>query len=222
MMLLKLTSPTQNAVLETIAKLNVDSSVHGILLLNPLASHLQSKHLTNAIIPTKDVDCHCDFNQRMLSELKELSPLLPTVCQSVFFTLDINCFDPTGKRVVVANDNRRIGLPLCDLLRNRHCHVSNYGIGNCQGMEEAATEADFLITAIGQHNKFKRIKSGAVVINFGVSRSNDGKLYGDVAEEALSQAQFYTPVFNGIGPVTTGMLAFNLLICWARRPLTLY
>lgn len=128
-MLLKLTSPTQNAVLETIAKLNVDSSVHGILLLNPLASHLQSKHLTNAIIPTKDVDCHCDFNQRMLSELKELSPLLPTVCQSVLFTLDTNCFDPTGKRVVVANDNRRIGLPLCDLLRNRHCHVSNYGIG---------------------------------------------------------------------------------------------
>lgn len=203
---------TQVQLAELVAKLNADTSVHGILVQLPLPKHLDSTPILDAILPDKDVDGFHPENVGLM--LQGRPRFLPCTPHGVMKMLQHESIQTAGKHAVVIGRSDIVGKPMAALLVQRGadatvtiCHSRTADIG------AITRQADILIAAVGipEFVKGDMIKPGAVVIDVGINRV-DKKLVGDVDFAAAAEiASAITPVPGGVGPMTITMLLQNTL-----------
>lgn len=203
---------SQDELMTLVAKLNKDESVHGILVQLPLPSHMDTDQVLLAVSPAKDVDA---FHPSNVGRLVQGKPrFLPCTPHGVMQLLERTGIETAGKHAVVVGRSDIVGKPLAVLLAARGadatvtvCH------SRTRDLASFTRQADILVAAIGRPEFItgEMIKPGAVVIDVGVNRTDDG-LVGDVAYEGASQvASHITPVPGGVGPMTIAMLLVNTL-----------
>lgn len=202
---------TEEELLAVIEKLNNDQKVHGILVQLPLPDHIQEQHVIEAIRPDKDVDGFHPINiGRMMTGQDSLLPCTP---YGIIKMLQENNISIEGKHAVIIGRSNIVGKPVGQLLLNENATVT-YCHSRTKNLEEFTTKADILIVAIGIPNviKEKHVKEGAVVIDVGINRTEDGSLTGDVDfDSASTRASYITPVPRGVGPMTIAMLLENTI-----------
>ena len=202
---------TQNELIELINKLNKDNNIHGILLQSPIPTHLNINEAFKAITYKKDVDGFTPSSVEKLSIGEDtFVSCTPYGVIKMFEEYDI---DLCGKDVVIIGRSNIVGKPLiqCCLQKNATVTVCHSKTNN---LKEHTKRADVLIAAIGKA-KFvteDMVKEGAVVIDVGINRGEDGKLVGDVDfENVEKKASYITPVPGGVGPMTIAMLMYNVI-----------
>ena len=201
----------EEELLSKIDELNRDDSVHGILVQLPLPSHINEERVINAISPNKDVDAFHPVNvgKIMIGNYT----LLPCTPAGIIELLDYYKVDISGKSCAVIGRSNIVGKPMSLLLTEKNgtvtlCH------SRTKNLSEITKNADILVVAIGRANFVTgdMIKPGAVVIDVGINRLEDGTLAGDVNfAEAEKVAAMITPVPGGVGPMTITMLLKNTL-----------
>ena len=202
---------TQEQLLDLVNVLNNDKAVNGILVQLPLPKHIDEKAVINAISPEKDVDAFHPVNvgRIMIGDYA----FLPCTPAGVMRLIESTGVDITGKQCVVIGRSNIVGKPQAMLLLQKNgtvtvCH------SRTKNLQEICLTADILVVAIGKA-KFvtgDMIKEGAVVIDVGMDRDENGKLCGDVDfESAEKVAGYITPVPGGVGPMTIAMLMKNTL-----------
>jgi methylenetetrahydrofolate dehydrogenase (NADP+) / methenyltetrahydrofolate cyclohydrolase len=201
---------SQAELMSLIARLNADPAVHGILVQLPLPKGLDERAVLDAIAPGKDADGFHPFNVGALSIGIPGTPR-PCTPAGVMRMLDEAGIDPKGKRALVVGRSNIVGKPMASMLLERHATVT---IAHSRTADLAAevARADILIAAIGKAELVKGswVKDGAVVVDVGMNRLDDGKLVGDVEyAEAARRASAITPVPGGVGPMTRAMLLVN-------------
>ncbi len=200
---------TESDVLALVAKLNAAPGIDGILVQLPLPDHLDDQTIVDAIDPRKDVDGLHPFNAGLLFVgRKGLRPCTPSGCMRM---LDYVGCNPKGKRALVLGRSTLVGKPIALMLLERHATVT-IAHSRTEDLADRVGEADIVVAAVGRPNLVKGdwIKEGAVVIDVGINRLDDGSLTGDVDfEGALKRASYITPVPGGVGPMTIAMLLSN-------------
>lgn len=202
---------TQEELLKLIDQLNADPRIHGILVQLPLPSQIDSPTVLNAVSPDKDADGFHPYN---IGRLVTGDPLfVPCTPKGVMRMIESTGQTIEGKRAMVLGRSNIVGKPVAMLLMHRHatvtiCHSRTKDLpGMCR-------EADILVAAIGkaQFVKADMVKPGAVVIDVGINRLDDGRLVGDVDFEPVKEkAGWISPVPGGVGPMTIAMLLVNTL-----------
>lgn len=200
---------SQEEVMVCVQELNNDPSIHAILVQSPLPKHFDEKALDNAIIPEKDVDGFHPYNVGRLYN-DDPDNRYPVSCtpRGVLKMLDHYNVDLDGKDVVVMGRSILVGKPMQSLLQNRNATVTMLS-AHTKDEEFYMRHADILIVAIGhpQFVKAQDVKEGAVVIDVGINRLEDGSLCGDVDfENVKEKASLITPVPGGVGPMTIASL----------------
>ncbi len=200
---------TESDVLALVAKLNAAPGIDGILVQLPLPDHLDDQTIVDAIDPRKDVDGLHPFNAGLLFVgRKGLRPCTPSGCMRMLEHVGCN---PKGKRALVLGRSTLVGKPIALMLLERHATVT-IAHSRTEDLADRVGEADIVVAAVGRPNLVKGdwIKEGAVVIDVGINRLDDGSLTGDVDfEGALKRASYITPVPGGVGPMTIAMLLSN-------------
>ena len=202
---------TQQELLDLVDVLNKDEKVNGILVQLPLPKHIDENAVINAISPDKDVDAFHPFNvgKIMIGEYA----FLPCTPAGIMELIDSTGVEIAGKSCVVIGRSNIVGKPMSMLLLHRSgtvtiCHSKT------KNLKEICSNADILVAAVGRPNFVTgdMVKEGAVVIDVGINRMEDGKLCGDVNfAEAEKKASYITPVPGGVGPMTIAMLMKNTL-----------
>ena len=199
---------SQDELLAEIEKLNHDDTIDAILVQQPLPPQLDSEVITNAILPTKDVDGLNPLNLGKLFANQHGNYPVACTPRGIMRMLSEYNIDLQGKNAVIVGRSILVGKPLLALLNNANATVTMSGRNN--GDISALTKtADILIIATGVPNLIKAldVKPGAVVIDVGINRLSNGKLTGDVDFEAVKiKAQAITPVPGGVGPMTIATL----------------
>ncbi len=202
---------TMDELLGKIEELKNNPAVHGILVQLPLPKHLDEKAVIAAIPPEKDVDAFHLINTGKIM-LGEYS-FLPCTPAGVMKLLEYENIDVSGKECVVIGRSNIVGKPMAMLLLHANGTVT-IAHSRTKDLAEVTRRADILVVAIGKADFVKgdMIKEGAVVIDVGMNRREDGKLTGDVDyAEAFEKASAITPVPGGVGPMTITMLLENTL-----------
>lgn len=202
---------TENELLTLIDKLNNDEKIHGILVQLPLPKHLDEKKILLAITPTKDVDAFHPVNvgKIMIGDYD----FLPCTPAGVMQLIKRSGVEVKGKNCVVIGRSNIVGKPMAMLLLHANgtvtvCHSKT------NNLKEICRGADILVASVGKPNFVgaDMVKEGAVVIDVGINRLDDGKLCGDVNfSEVEPIASYITPVPGGVGPMTITMLLKNTL-----------
>ncbi len=201
----------EETLLTKIAELNEDDKIDGILVQLPLPKHIDEEKVINAIRPDKDVDA---FHPVNTGKIMIGNPdFLPCTPAGVMVMLKKTGIDITGKNCVVVGRSNIVGKPMALLLLGANgtvtvCHSKT------KDLAAVTREADILVVAIGRADFITgdMIKEGAVVIDVGMNRREDGKLTGDVDfASAAERAAYITPVPGGVGPMTITMLLQNTL-----------
>lgn len=204
-------SVTEEELLQIVKDYNQNEDIHGILVQLPLPDHISDKKVIETISPDKDVDGFHPINiGRMMTGQEAFLPCTP---YGIIKMLEYVGVPIEGKHAVVLGRSNIVGKPMGQLLLNKnatvtHCH------SRTKDLESYMQSADILIAAIGKREfvKGKDIKPGAVVIDVGMNRKDDGKLCGDVDfDEVSAKASYLTPVPGGVGPMTITMLLYNTL-----------
>ena len=202
---------TREELLSLIKELNQRKDVHGILLQSPIPKHLDIREAFNTIDYKKDVDGFHPINVGKLSIGEEgfvsCTPL------GVMKMLEEYNIDIQGKSAVVIGRSKIVGKPLAQLLLNANATVTICH-SKTQNINEITKEADILVAALGKPKFVKEnmVKKGAVVIDVGINRNEEGKLVGDVDfTEVEKKASYITPVPGGVGPMTIAMLMTNVV-----------
>ncbi len=204
-------STTEEELLELINKLNSDSKVNGILCQLPLPKHLNEELVINTIIPEKDVDA---FHPQNVGKIMTGNyDFLPCTPAGIMEMLKYENIDITGKECVVIGRSNIVGKPMAMLLLHKNgtvtiCH------SRTKDLKEVCRRADILVAAVGRANfvTADMVKDGAVVIDVGINRLDNGKLCGDVNfTEVEPKASYITPVPGGVGPMTIATLMKNTL-----------
>ena len=199
-----------------IEELVAAENVHGILVQLPLPKHLNERKILRLIPPSKDVDGFCAENIGNLAMNRET--IVSCTPYGVMKMLEEYKIDPKGKRAVVLGRSNIVGKPMAMLLLNADatvtvCHSKTHDL------KEICAQADILVVAIGRA-KFvgaDMVKEGAVVIDVGMDRDENGKLCGDVDFAAVKdKASYITPVPGGVGPMTITMLLYNTVLAASR------
>ena len=201
----------QKELIELIKKLNNYNNVHGILLQSPIPAHLDINEAFKTINPEKDVDGFNPVNVGKLCLNQDtFVSCTPYGIMKMFEAYNI---DLTGKNVTILGRSNIVGKPLIQCCLNKNATVTVCH-SKTKDLKEHTKNADVVISAIGKA-KFvteDMIKSGAVVIDVGTNRGEDGKLTGDVDFENVSKkASYITPVPGGVGPMTIAMLMNNVI-----------
>jgi len=199
----------QEELLWLITQFNEDPNIHGILVQLPLPSHLNEEAVLEAIRPDKDVDGFHPFNVGRLIVGKPL--FQPCTPLGIMRLLDYAGIDVEGKEAVVVGRSKIVGRPVSLMLLQRNATVTICH-SKTKNLPSVTRRADILIVAIGRPRMIKGewTKEGAVVIDVGVNRLDDGTLVGDVDfDEVSKRASFITPVPGGVGPMTIAMLLHN-------------
>ncbi len=201
-------STTQEELLALIDQLNNDKSINGILVQQPLPKHINETEINNSILPEKDVDCFHPFNTGLVSMGNPR--LLPCTPAGVIELIKRYNIDIQGKICVVVGRSNIVGKPMALLLLSENgtvtvCHSKT------KGLSDICKNADILVVAMRQPGFITKdmVKPGAVVIDVGIHRDENGKVMGDVANECAEVAGFITPVPGGVGPMTIAMLMKN-------------
>ncbi len=202
---------TQDELNALVDKLNKDDKINGILCQLPLPSHLDDKEVINRIDPLKDVDAFHPVNVGaiMIGDYNYL-PCTPAGVMELIHSKGI---DVSGKKAVVIGRSNIVGKPMAMLLLHENATVE-ITHSRTQNLEDITKEADILVAAIGKAKfvKADMVKDGAVVIDVGMNRDENGKLCGDVDfEDVKDKCSFITPVPGGVGPMTIAMLMKNTL-----------
>ncbi|SMB83143.1 methenyltetrahydrofolate cyclohydrolase [Desulfonispora thiosulfatigenes DSM 11270] len=204
-------STSQNELIDLIDKLNKDSKIHGILVQLPLPKHLDEKEVILKISPEKDVDGFHPINTgKLLVGEKTFEACTPKGCMRLIKETGIEI---AGKKAVVVGRSNIVGKPIALMLLAQNATVTICH-SKTKNLSEEIKAADILIAAIGKPNFItaEMIKPGAIVIDVGINRLENGKLTGDVEFEGAKEvASFITPVPGGVGPMTIAMLLENTL-----------
>lgn len=202
---------TEAELLARIAALNADASIHGILVQMPLPRAIDPKRVIEAIDPAKDVDGYSVLSAgELMTGLPGLRPCTPLGCMKL---LESTGVDAKGKHAVVIGRSSTVGKPMALLLLQAGatvtvCHSVTPDLG------VHTRQADIVVAAVGRRDLVRgdMLKPGAVVIDVGMNRRDDGKLCGDVDfDSAREVAGWITPVPGGVGPMTITMLLFNTI-----------
>lgn len=202
---------TELELISHIEKLNHNPEIHGILVQLPLPKHINSENVINSILPEKDVDAFHPVNAgRIFIGNYDFLPCTPSGVMDLLKHYNI---EVSGKKCVILGRSNIVGKPMAHLLLEKNgtvtvCHSRTLNI------EDEIKSADILVVAIGKPEFVKgyMIKPGAVVIDVGINRGEDGKLRGDVEYTSASEvASYITPVPGGVGPMTITTLLKNTL-----------
>ncbi len=208
---------TQSALLDTIARLNTDPAVDGILVQLPLPPHIQPNAIIEAIDPAKDVDGFHPVNMgRLAAGRPSLVPCTPLGVMKLLAHAGIPL---SGARALVLGRSAIVGRPMAALLLTADATVT-IAHSRTRELPEECRRADILVTAMGRPEMVpgEWIKPGATVIDVGINRRADGKLVGDVAFDACAAvAGAITPVPGGVGPMTIACLLENTMTASERR-----
>jgi methylenetetrahydrofolate dehydrogenase (NADP+)/methenyltetrahydrofolate cyclohydrolase len=202
---------TQLELLAKIEELNNDNSIHGILVQLPLPEHFEVPKVIRAIDPHKDVDGFTAYNLGKMflgTEFEDLPPCTPAGAIKMLEYYDIN---PEGMDATIVGSSNIVGKPLATMLLNRGatptiCHIKT------KDLKKHTLNADLLCVAVGKAGLISEdmVKEGAVVIDIGVNRTDEGKLVGDCDFETIEKkASYITPVPGGAGPMTVACLMEN-------------
>ena len=199
----------EGELLARIAALNADPSIHGILVQMPLPRHINPHRVIEAIAVAKDVDGFSTLSAgQLLTGLPGFRPCTPYGCMKLIETTGI---DLRGKRAVVIGRSNTVGKPMALLLLQANATVSICHSGT-KDIGALTRDADVVVAAVGKRDVLTAgmVKPGAIVIDVGMNRNDDGKLCGDVDFTGVSQvAGWITPVPGGVGPMTRAMLLVN-------------
>lgn len=201
----------QKDLIELINKLNNREDVHGILLQSPIPNGLDIREAFNTIDYRKDVDGFNPINVGKLSIGEDC--FISCTPYGVVKMLDAYNIPIEGKRAVIIGRSNIVGKPLIQCLLNKNATVTVCH-SRTKDIESIAREADILIAALGKPKFVKEnmVKDGAIVIDVGINRNEEGKLVGDVDFENVSKkASYITPVPGGVGPMTIAMLMHNVV-----------
>ena len=199
----------EEELLEIIDNLNNDDTVDGVLVQMPIPKHLDSKIVQNRISPLKDVDGLTDINAGCLVHNKD--GLVPCTPQGIVDLLKYYEIPIEGKNVTIIGRSDLVGKPLASLMTNNNATVSLCH-SKTSNLNLYTTNADILVVAVGKAKLIKenQIKDGAVIIDVGINRQEDGKLCGDVDFENIKdKVSYITPVPGGVGQMTVAELAKN-------------
>lgn len=204
-------STTQQELNNLVQELNSRKEINGILCQLPLPGHLNDKEVIELIDPVKDVDAFHPVNVgRIMIGDYDLLPCTPAGIMELIRTTGI---ETKGKKAVIIGRSNIVGKPMAMLLLHADCTVE-ITHSKTQNLKEATKTADILVAAIGKA-KFvtaDMVKDGAVVIDVGMNRDENGKLCGDVDFDSVApKCSFITPVPGGVGPMTISMLMQNTL-----------
>ena len=202
---------TEAALLARVDALNNDASIHGILVQLPLPKHIDAQKVIEAISPAKDVDgFHIASAGALMTGMPGFWPCTPYGCMKMLESIG---YDLSGKHAVVIGRSSIVGKPMALMLLGKNatvtiCHSST------QNLKAHTLQADVVVAAVGKRNVLTAdmVKPGAVVIDVGMNRNDEGKLCGDVDFDGVQQvAGWITPVPGGVGPMTITMLLVNTL-----------
>jgi methylenetetrahydrofolate dehydrogenase (NADP+)/methenyltetrahydrofolate cyclohydrolase len=200
---------TEAALLERIAQLNADPAIHGILVQMPLPKHIDPHKVIEAISVKKDVDGYAVLSAgELMTGLEGFRPCTPYGCMKLIESTGV---DLRGKHAVVIGRSNTVGKPMGLLLLQANatvtiCHSATPDIGLY------TRQADVVVAATGRRNTLTAdmVKPGAIVIDVGINRNEEGKLCGDVDFDGIKEvASHITPVPGGVGPMTITMLLMN-------------
>ncbi len=201
----------ESELLQLVDTLNLDSSVHGILVQLPLPEHMDETKVIVAISPEKDVDCFHPMNVGRLTS--GLDGFLPCTPAGVIEILKRTGHDIAGKNCAIIGRSNLVGKPLALLMTRENATVTLCH-SKTQNLAEVCRRADILVSAAGKAGLVTgdMVKDGAVVIDVGMNRNAEGKLCGDVVyDEAAEKASAVTPVPGGVGLMTVAMLMKNCI-----------
>lgn len=202
---------TQKELIDLIKTLNNRSDIHGILLQSPIPNGLDIREAFNTIDYRKDVDGFNPINVGKLSIGEDC--FISCTPYGVIKMLEAYNIPIEGKRAVIIGRSNIVGKPLIQCLLNKNATVTVCH-SRTKDIESITREADILIAALGKPKFVKEnmVKDGAVVIDVGINRNEEGKLVGDVDFENVSKkASYITPVPGGVGPMTIAMLMHNVV-----------
>lgn len=211
---------TQGELISLINKLNSDDKIDGILCQLPLPSHIDEKAVIEAISPEKDVDAfsEVDVGKIMIGNYS-FAPCTPAGVMELLKYYDI---DASGKNAVVIGRSNIVGKPMAMLLLHADATVTICH-SKTKNLSEICRRADIIVSSVGKINILTAdmVKDGTVVIDVGINRGEDGKLYGDVDfENVKKKASFITPVPGGVGPMTIAVLMQNTLRAYKENKKT--
>ena len=201
----------EEELIELVEKLNNDKSVNGILCQLPLPKHLDEKKVLNLIKPEKDVDAFHPENvgHIMIGDFN----FLPCTPAGIMEMLRYENIDLDGKNCVVIGRSNIVGKPMAMLMLKENATVTICH-SRTKNLKEIVAGADVIVAAVGRPNfvTADMVKDGAVIIDVGINRMDDGKLCGDVDFEACKEkASYITPVPGGVGPMTIATLMQNTI-----------
>lgn len=208
---------TLEGILRIIDELNNDEEVDGILVQMPVSEHLDSKVIQNAINPLKDVDGLTDINMGKLVHKKEC--LVPCTALGIMELLNYYNIPVISKNVVVVGRSDLVGRPVAELLINASATVTLCH-SKTKDLARITREADILVVAVGKSRLITKdmVKNGAVVIDVGINKLEDGSLCGDVDfENVKDKCSYITPVPGGVGQMTVLELGFNTYKAYLLR-----
>ena len=202
-------------LLARIDALNKDPAIHGILVQLPLPAHIDAHKVIEAIAPAKDVDgFHVASAGALMVGQPGFWPCTPYGCMKMLESLEGGKgYDLKGKHAVVIGRSNIVGKPMALMLLQKNATVTICHSATTD-LKAMTLQADVIVAAVGKRNVLTAdmVKPGAVVIDVGMNRDDNGKLCGDVDFEGVSQvAGYITPVPGGVGPMTITMLLVNTL-----------
>ncbi|MDP3760955.1 MAG: bifunctional methylenetetrahydrofolate dehydrogenase/methenyltetrahydrofolate cyclohydrolase FolD [Ramlibacter sp.] len=202
---------TEAALLARIRTLNEDPAVHGILVQLPIPKHMDTHKVIETISPAKDVDgFHVASAGALMVGQPGFWPCTPYGCMKMLESIG---FDPRGKNAVVIGRSNIVGKPMAMMLLAKDATVTICH-SRTRDLKAHTLQADVVIAAVGKRNVLTAdmVKPGAVVIDVGMNRNDEGKLCGDVDFAGVKEvAGWITPVPGGVGPMTRAMLLVNTL-----------
>ncbi|WP_456433794.1 bifunctional methylenetetrahydrofolate dehydrogenase/methenyltetrahydrofolate cyclohydrolase FolD [Nitratifractor sp.] len=202
---------SQDEIVATIEMMNANPRIDGILVQLPLPPHIDTTRILEVIDPAKDVDGFHPYNVgRLATDLDGFAPCTPLGVMRMFEEYGI---DVQGKDVCVVGASNIVGKPMAALLLNANATVTVTHIYT-RDLAAHTSRADIVIVGVGVPGLIKAdmIKEGAVVIDIGINRLDDGRIVGDVDFDAVApKCNYITPVPGGVGPMTIAMLLSNTL-----------
>ena len=202
---------SEETLLALVDKLNKDSSIHGILVQLPLPAHIDAQKVIERIAPEKDVDgFHVASAGALMVGQPGFWPCTPYGCMKMLESIG---YDLKGKHAVVIGRSNIVGKPMALMLLQKDATVTVCH-SRTQNLKAQTLQADVIVAAVGKRNVLTAdmVKPGAVVIDVGMNRNEEGKLCGDVDFEGVKEvASHITPVPGGVGPMTITMLLVNTI-----------
>jgi methylenetetrahydrofolate dehydrogenase (NADP+)/methenyltetrahydrofolate cyclohydrolase len=202
---------TEADLLARIDALNADPSIHGILVQLPLPAHIDANKVIESISPAKDVDgFHVASAGALMVGQPGFWPCTPYGCMKMLESIGYNL---RGKHAVVIGRSNIVGKPMAMMLLQQNATVTICHSATAD-LKAMTLQADVIVAAVGKRNVLTAdmVKPGAVVIDVGMNRNDEGKLCGDVDYAGVSQvAGYITPVPGGVGPMTITMLLVNTI-----------